>query len=87
MATKRIRGRALQRINARILDDNPLCVMCQAKGKLRIATELDHIVALVNGGLDEGAKQGLCHSCHADKTAVDLGHRVRHATGLDGWPV
>lgn len=87
MAIDRVRGRALQRINARILSDNPLCVMCQARGKVSIATEVDHIIALVNGGLDDGDKQGLCHACHADKTAADLGHRVRQAVGLDGWPL
>jgi 5-methylcytosine-specific restriction protein A len=87
-AVKRIRGRALQRMRSRVLRANPLCVHCAAAGKVAEAVEMDHIVALTNGGTnDEGNMQGLCLSCHADKTARDLGFRVKIATGLDGWPV
>ena len=48
--TDRIRGRRLQRIRAQVLRDNPLCVMCKAKGRVTLATQVDHIKALVNGG-------------------------------------
>lgn len=90
--TDRIRGRRLQRIRAQHFSAHPLCVMCQAKGRVRIATQLDHIVALENGGKDfdqdEGQnRQGLCDDCHKDKTARDLGHKRRVHIGLDGWPV
>lgn len=86
--TERIRGRKLQRIRARHFQANPLCVMCEAENKVAIATELDHIVALVNGGKDEeGNRQGLCEACHKVKTAKDLGHKRKAQIGLDGWPV
>ena len=90
----RIRGRRLMSIKAAWFSVHPFCVMCRAKGSLRIATELDHIVALVNGGLDFNRddcsnRQSLCEDCHKAKTASDLGHRYtpRHGCGQDGWPV
>lgn len=87
---ERIRGRALQRIRAEHFSRHPLCVVCHAAGRLEVATELDHIVPLFMGGADVDAnRQGLCASCHAQKTARDLGHeyRPRVRIGADGWPV
>ena len=75
---QRIRGRTLQTLRKRQLSANPLCVMCQAKGKTTVATELDHIVALVNGGSnDDDNLQGLCAPCHVQKTRADLGYTPR----------
>jgi len=72
---ERIRGRALQAMRARLFKENPLCVMCAKAGRVTVATELDHIVALVNGGQNEDANlQGLCKACHDDKTRADLGY-------------
>lgn len=70
----------------------PLCVMCEAKGRVTLATILDHIVALENGGpdfdVDEGKnRQGLCEECSKVKTRVDLGQKPRPLIGLDGFPV
>jgi len=82
--TQRIRGRALQVLRNRLLCANPMCAMC----KVAAATELDHIVALSNGGTnDEDNLQGLCAACHEIKTTADLGHKPRVITGVDGWPV
>jgi len=90
--TERIRGRKLQRIREQHFRLHPLCVKCQEKGRVRAATQLDHKVALVNGGKDfdedEGRnRQGLCDDCHDEKTRQDLGHRARVTIGADGWPV
>lgn len=78
------------RINARVLSANPLCVMCQANGIITIATEVDHIIALTNGGAedphDDSNRQGLCGPCHIIKTNADLGYKPKVKTGLDGWP-
>jgi 5-methylcytosine-specific restriction endonuclease McrA len=78
-------------INARVLSANPLCVMCQAKGRVTIATEVDHIIALTNGGTedphDDSNRQGLCAPCHIEKTNADLGYTPKVRTGMDGWPV
>lgn len=76
--TDRIRGRKLQRIRAQVLRDNPLCVMCKAKGRVTLATQVDHIKALVNGGTDTADnRQGLCDECHQVKTAQDMGYKER----------
>lgn len=91
---KRISGRTLQRIREAWLYDHPLCVMCQAKDPPEVtpATQLDHIVALTNGGPDfdcddGGNRQGLCDACHEAKTRTDLGYSERRVIGLDGFPV
>jgi 5-methylcytosine-specific restriction protein A len=87
---ERIRGRKRVAIRAAVLSANPLCVMCLAKKPQRVtaATEVDHILALVNGGTEtDGNRQGLCKACHRDKTAADLGHRVKRQIGADGWPI
>ena len=56
----RLRGRPLQRRNKRFLQDNPLCVMCEAEGRVSVAEEVDHIIPLFKGGVDEiGNLQGL----------------------------
>jgi len=71
---ERIRGRALQRMRARYFSDNPLCAACAAAGRVTIATDLDHIVALCNGGTNDSVNlQGLCSACHDAKTRRDLG--------------
>ncbi len=85
---ERIRGRTLQTLRARLLMANPLCVVCQRAGRVRLATDLDHIVALVNGGSNDDANlQGLCAPCHIDKTAKDLGFTRQPRIGPDGWPL
>lgn len=57
--------------------NNPLCVMCQKQGVLKINNCVDHIVP-VNGPDDplfwvESNWQGLCTSCHSRKTALEDG--------------
>lgn len=85
---KRLRGRTLQTLRARMFRDNPLCVLCASAGKTSEAVELDHIVALVNDGTNDPENmQGLCRTCHADKTRRDLGltGRTRFEDGRVVW--
>ena len=85
MATARIRGRALQALRKRHLSADPLCVTCSAKGLVTIATQLDHITAIVNGGDNsDGNMQGLCDACHTTKSRADLGYAPRAQFGSDG---
>lgn len=87
---RRIRGRRLQQYRAQWFSAHPLCAECDRQGKVRLATQLDHIVALENGGTDfdkPGNRQGLCDDCHEVKTARDLGHRSSRRIGLDGFPI
>lgn len=74
---QRITGRRLQETNARILEANPLCVMCQAVGRVSAAVEVDHIIPLHLGGADEDHnKQGLCKPCHDAKSAEEARGRA-----------
>jgi len=85
---KRLAGTTLQRIRKEHFRKFPLCVHCEARGIVRLAVELDHIVALANDGRDaHDNRQGLCKECHAVKTAQDLGYRQRSVTGPDGFPI
>ena len=86
--TDRVRGRRLMERRALWFAQYPLCVHCKAKGTITLATELDHINALCNGGDDDDSNmQGLCHDCHKAKTLKDLGITERKTIGPDGWPV
>ncbi len=56
---------------------------CQIAGPncTRVATEADHVINLAEGGPDTLANmQGLCHICHAEKTAAELA-RARQRAG------
>ena len=87
-AYKRIRGRKLQDIRAKHFAANPLCAHCLIKGRYTLASELDHIIALTNGGKDIPSNyQALCSSCHKIKTAQDLNHKQKPIIGLDGYPI
>lgn len=90
---ERITGRRLQARRLRIWSRNPHCAMCGELTDLGQGTarpfELDHIVALVNGGQDtEDNLQVLCVGCHEDKTRRDLGYAKRaqfDASGRVVW--
>lgn len=88
---ERIRGRKLQQIRARVLSANPLCVRCEAKGRVSLAIHVDHIIAITHGGnddpYDDSNRQGLCGPCHDEKTREDLGQRPRIEVGVDGYPL
>jgi 5-methylcytosine-specific restriction protein A len=78
----RLAGRRLQRIRADWFDRFPLCEHCRTAKppRVRLATQLDHIKPLEDGGDDfdcddEQNRQGLCDDCHAAKTAKDRGYR------------
>lgn len=90
MAVDRLRGRALQRLRTRLLSANPLCVICAKAGRVTLATQVDHIKAITNGGdarPDDDGYQGLCDACHTDKTRRDLGQadRPRFEAGRVVW--
>lgn len=53
------------------INQNPLCEHCERRGLVVPATEVDHIVELIDGGskLDPENLQSLCSRCHRIKTA------------------
>jgi 5-methylcytosine-specific restriction enzyme A len=72
------------------LSDQPLCYACQLRGQLRIATVVDHIVAVKAGGEAFPSNDGLmslCASCHGQKTSAvdrpDRSGRQRRFKGFD----
>jgi 5-methylcytosine-specific restriction protein A len=61
-----------QRFRAAFLAANPLCVLCEAQGKVVPATEVDHVRAVTgpeDTALSDPANwRGLCKACHSRKT-------------------
>ena len=78
----------MQRLRTRIMQDQPLCKMCDEKGLVTPGAEMDHILPIFMGGSnDDDNLQMLCVECHRKKTAEDLGVRYRPTIGPDGWPI
>ena len=69
---RRIRGRALQERNRRFQSEHPMCQLC----RIRVGIEVDHVLPLWAGGLDEASNlQNLCVDCHKKKTASEATQR------------
>jgi 5-methylcytosine-specific restriction endonuclease McrA len=91
----RIRGTTLQAIRRTHFRRHPYCVACLAKtpSVIRIASELDHVIPLHQGGIDSlnpfVNRQGLCADCHEQKSTVERGHKYRPKSrvGMDGYPL
>lgn len=51
-----------------------LCEMCQASGRITIATVVDHIIPLAHGGSDQDINtRNLCDDHHRHVTAEQFG--------------
>lgn len=64
------------------------CAECKRIGRLRVATEVDHIVPRARGGTDD--LENLCainRDCHRDKSLRDKGIEPKRRIGPDGYPV
>lgn len=89
--SERRTGRWLVDFRRRHLAGNPLCVHCQERGRIRLATQLDHIKSLEQGGPDfpedPSNAQGLCDECHDVKTRVDMGYKATYSGDADGMPI
>jgi len=81
-------GREYRRLRALLLKREPLCRPCNAKGRTTVATQVDHILAIANGGAahDITNLQPICAECHQDKCNLDKGHRLRRRITEGGWP-
>ena len=63
------------------------CSVCKSSGRVRVASEVDHIVPKAQGGSDAMDNlQAINAQCHRDKGLQDRGYRVPQWIGLDGWP-
>lgn len=94
-AAKRGYGARWQKVRKAYLAAHPLCVECEKRGIVTLATDLDHIIPH-NGDMkvfwDNKNWQGLCHEDHSRKTAREdqgfgnKGGKVDAACGVDGVP-
>ena len=58
--------------------EHPLCVECKKIGRTSLATILDHVVPLIDGGRDDESNyQSLCVDHHDAKTAAEATARGR----------
>ncbi len=65
-----------QKARAGWLRSHPLCVHCQAEGRVRAANEVDHIVPHKGDSTlfwDNTNWQSLCKPCHSLKTSTEDG--------------
>jgi 5-methylcytosine-specific restriction enzyme A len=87
--TERLRGRrGVEQRKRRLARTHGLCEWCMAKGVTALASQVDHIVPLSQGGADiDENTRNLCDRHHRDATAKQFGQRVRVAIGPDGWAV
>jgi 5-methylcytosine-specific restriction endonuclease McrA len=68
---------------------SPYALSARVRGRIQIATEVDHIKALKDGGDNTfGNLRGLCVDHHLAKTRADRGlaPKVKVTYGADGWP-
>jgi 5-methylcytosine-specific restriction protein A len=73
-------GRQWQLLRQVVLNEEPVCRRCMARGRVTAATVVDHIRPLRDGGdHDRGNLQPLCVDCHAVKTQQDV--RARRPGG------
>jgi 5-methylcytosine-specific restriction endonuclease McrA/shikimate kinase len=55
-----------------MLRDGGICQVCLAKGQVKEATEVDHIIPKAKGGTDHDSNlQAICKQCHQNKTAME----------------
>lgn len=82
-------GYRWQKTRAGYLAKHPLCAMCEQGGRIKPATDLDHIIPH-KGDMekfwDSSNWQGLCAACHSRKTATEdggFGNKVRRRNDQD----
>ena len=82
-------GSAWGKIRVRILRrDNGLCQTCKRSGKLTLAEQVDHIVPVSKGGGNEDVNlEGICSSCHRDKSRADRGLKPIAEFDVSGFPI
>lgn len=70
-------SKAWRRTREDVLNKNPMCVVCEADGKLTEANHVDHIIPIRDGGhrWKHSNLQSLCIRCHSIKTRKENRHK------------
>lgn len=86
---RQLTGRPWRRLREQIMRrDTYLCQTCKRSGRVKEADQVDHIVALANGGTDKPDNlEAICAECHVQKTRMDSGRTRKVEIGVDGFPV
>lgn len=83
-------GARWQRARKLFLQKHPLCVMCEAEGRVTAATVVDHMDPHRGDEAvfwDESRWQSLCASHHSsDKQRQERSGKPARRIGADGWP-
>lgn len=86
-STARGYDRRWRKLRSWQLRRRPLCQHCEQNGRIRQATEVDHIKPFRDRfdplRLDPENLQSLCNPCHERKTHQT---KPKHGAGADGWP-
>ena len=82
--TVRVAGSRWKRIRLEHLAEEPLCRNCKVRGYVTLATEVDHIKPLWEGGqeYDRNNLQSLCSPCHIEKTSAEAKRRAKQFNGV-----
>lgn len=80
-ATKRtVVGRHLTNARRALFKEQPICVECERKGFVRLATIRDHIIPVAEGGSDTPDNtQALCKVCHDSKSKAEAARGMQRA--------
>ena len=83
--TLKLDGAAWRKLRESVLNMEPLCRHCTARGLIVAASEVDHINNVASDN-DPDNLQALCKSCHSRKTQADMGKRVALGCDVSGMP-
>jgi 5-methylcytosine-specific restriction endonuclease McrA len=68
--------------------DRGLCQPCLRRGRVAAGGQVDHIKPKAQGGTDiESNLETICQACHAEKTATEMGRKLKQPIGTDGWTI
>lgn len=84
-------GATWDRLRLQILERDTYlcrCPECALRGRIRLASQVDHITPKAQGGGDSPSNlRAVSRQCHARITLEQQGKRPARRIGIDGFPV